>query len=283
MTAPADEQLFVTADQPFEEPVHDSGYDSSSDFTSELDDKTIETDTTPESTPSTSAQAILDRLSRLEHSQQQMMRKLKSDHDSQMAVLRDKLEQAQSKRKYAEETALAQPLLMAVNMTEVEAAVQAASLAEQESASALEEARKVAEEARLASGGIPQSAREATKEGDVGYGADSEYIIKKVTVNLDEVERAISISSLISLCRAFGRPDPKYGNEVYCAVVPKKKVRVSERMLLIHAQKYLPTAMVPKRFFFLQDLPSGITRKALAEAQAHGDMNKLVGLPAVEQ
>ncbi|KAI0560513.1 AMP-binding enzyme [Gracilaria domingensis] len=259
--------------------------DTASDLTDDLAPHTIETDSTVDTTttPNTSAQAILDRLARLEQSQHQMMNQLKSDHEQQMEQLREKLQHAQSRRKHAEQNVLAQPLVMAVNMTEVEAAVQAASLAEQESATALEEARKVAEDARLATGGIPQAAREATKEGDVGYGADSEYIIKKVTVNLDEVERAISISPLISVCRAFGRPDSKYGNEVYCAVVPKKNVRVSERMLLIHAQKYLATAMVPKRFFFLQDLPSGITRKALAEAQMQGDNTKLPGLPAIEQ
>ncbi|CAN8068435.1 unnamed protein product [Agarophyton chilense] len=256
---------------------------TASDLTNELEHHTIDTDSTVETTPSSSAQAILDRLARLEQSQNQMMNQLKSEHELEMAQLRQKLHHAQSKRQEAEQKVVAQPLIMAINMTEVEAAVQAASLAEQESASALEEARKVAEDARLAAGGIPQSIREATREGDVGYGADGEYIIKKVTVNLDDVERAISISPLISVCRAFGRPDAKYGNEVYCAVVPKKNVRVSERMLLIHAQKYLATAMVPKRFFFLQELPSGITRKALAEAQMQGDSTKLSGLAAIEQ
>lgn len=150
-------------------------------------------------------------------------------------------------------------------MTEVEAAVLAASFAEQESAAALEEARRVAEDARLAAGGIRQAIRDATPDGDVGYGADSEYIVKRISVNLDVVERAINNSPLVNVCRAFGRPDSKYGNEVYCAVVPKPNVRVSEPMLVMHAQKYLATAMVPKRFFFLENLPSGITRKALAE------------------
>ena len=91
---------------------------------------------------------ILDRLTRLEHSQNEMMQRLKSDHESQMRELRDKLERANQKRREAENhlvvtDSAGQPLLMEVNMTEVEAAVQAASFAEQESALALEEARKL--------------------------------------------------------------------------------------------------------------------------------------------
>ena len=231
------------------------------------------------------SKGILDRLTRLEHSQNEMMQRLKSDHETQMRELREKLERANQKRREAENHLIltdsgGQPLLMEVNMTEVEAAVQAASFAEQESALALEEARKVAEDARLAAGGIPKSARDSTKDGDVAYGADSEYIFKKVSVNLDEVERAISHSPLVNVCRAFGRPDSKYGNEVYCAVVPKKNVRISEPMLFVHAQKYLPTAWVPKRFFVLEYLPSGITRKALAETQLSTDPAKPLPAPA---
>lgn len=230
------------------------------------------------------AKGILDRLAKLEQRQNEMMTKLQGDHDTQMAELRKKLAQAEARRREIQSQTIdaPSPLLMEVNMAEVEAAVQAASFAEQESAAALEEARKVAEDARLAAGGIPQSVREATKDGDIGFGADGEYIVKKVSVNLDDVERAVMTSPLVSVCRAFGRPDSKYGNEVYCAVVPRRNVRVSEPMLLIHAQKHLPTAMVPKRFFFLEDMPPGITRKALADTQMAGDLGKKPPVQAIE-
>lgn len=225
------------------------------------------------------ARGILDRLNALEQSQHVMMDRLQSGHAAEMAALREKLAAAEQRRRQAEDAAVASeveqaPVLMEVNMEEVEAAVNAASLAEQESAQALEEARDVAEKARLASGGIPQALREATKEGDLGYGPDSEYIVKKVSVNLDDVEKVVGSSNLVSVCRAFGRPDSKYGNEVYCAVVPRRNVRVSEPMLVIYAQKHLPTAMVPKRFFFLEDLPSGITRKALADTEIGDEVPK---------
>lgn len=229
------------------------------------------------------ARGILERLTRLEESQHAMMQQVKADHDKQMASLRQKLELAEARRREAEDQAResSSSLLMEVNMTEIEAAVQAASFAEQESALALEEARKVAEDARLAAGGIPQSIRDATKEGEIGYGPDGEYIVKKVSVNLDDVERTISTSPLVSVCRAFGRPDPKYGNEVFCALVPKRGVRVSEPMLMMYAQKHLPVAMVPKRFFFLEDMPPGITRKALADTQIVDPIKK-PQVPALE-
>lgn len=229
------------------------------------------------------ARGILERLTRLEESQHVMMEQVQSEHEKQMASLRQKLDEAETRRREAEGQAResSSALLMEVNMTEIEAAVQAASFAEQESALALEEARKVAEDARLAAGGIPQSIRAATKEGEIGFGPDGEYIVKKVSVNLDDVERTISTSPLVSVCRAFGRPDPKYGNEVFCALVPKRGVRVSEPMLVMYAQKHLPAAMVPKRFFFLEDMPPGITRKALADTQIV-DPAKKPQVPALE-
>lgn len=221
------------------------------------------------------AQAILDRLSTLEQSQHDMMDRLQTAHQRQMAELRSQLEEAQLKCSDADEGQLvdAPPLLVHVNMTAVEAAVHAASFAEQESAEALAEARQVAEEARAAAGAlVPVPTAAPPVDPHIPYAPDAEFIVKKVSVNLDDVERAINNSSYVSVCRAFGLPDSKYGNEVYCAVVPKKKVKVSEPMLFIHAQKYLPTAMVPKRFYFLPDLPSGITRKALADTQMSGDL-----------
>lgn len=218
------------------------------------------------------AQDILDRLSRLEQSQHDLMQRLQSDHEQQMDDLRKRLQLAKQKCADAEQSdALvpAEPLFMQVNMTEVEAAVRAATFAEQESTMALEEAKKVAEEARRAAGTMSRAAI-CDAPNDTDSSLDNEYIVKKVSVNLDDVERVINNSSYVRVCRAFGLPDPRYGNEVYCAVVPRKGVKVSEPMLSIHAQKFLPTAQVPKRFYLLSDLPAGVTRQALADTQMSG-------------
>lgn len=222
---------------------------------------------------STKASGILARLAELESSQNSMMRDMQMSHEVERAELRKRLEEANARRRSVEvgDTPRdAQPVLMELNMTEIDAAVRAATLAEEESATALREAKAVAENARLASG-LPSKAVVSAENGhagqgdSVGFGADSEYIVKQVSINLDDVERVINQSPLVEVCRAFGRPDAKYGNEVYCCVVPKRNVRVSEPMLMLYAQKYLSTALCPKRFFFLDSLPSNVTRKYLAD------------------
>lgn len=234
------------------------------------------------------SQAILERLMRLEQSQNDFMSRLQSSHDNEMSQLKQQLQQAQGQCQSANHDQLiqVQPVLMQVDMTEVEAAVQAASYAEQESAQALLEATKLAQDARTYANGIPLTIKQHEKQPQLqiknsssSSSTDLEYIVKRVSVNLDEVERVISASSYVSVCRAFGLPDPKYGNEVFCAVVPRKNVKVSEPMLFIHAQKYLPSAMVPKRFYFVTELPAGITRKALADTHMAGELERTSLIP----
>lgn len=223
---------------------------------------------------SSRASGILSRLAELESSQNKMMRDMQSSHEAERAELCARIEEANSRRRVAEQgdaSHEAQPVLMELNMNEIDSAVRAAALAEEESSLALKEAREVAESARVASG-LPSKAvvaadstRGVHVDNSVGFGTDSEYIVKQVSVNLDDVERVINQSPLVEVCRAFGRPDAKYGNEVYCCVVPKRNVRVSEPMLMLYAQKYLSSALCPKRFFFLDSLPANVTRKYLAD------------------
>lgn len=227
----------------------------------------------------TGSNRILGRLQELESAQRRVMSEMQSKHNAERAELLARIEEANERRRRAElstgdPAAIAAPTIMEVSMSEIDAAVQAAQKAQAESTAALKEAEDVVERAKAVSGqgshalAITDGSDAQSNGGDgVGYGQDSEFIVKEVSVNLDEVERIINNSPLVEVCRAFGRPDAKYGNEVYCCVVPKRNVRVSEPMLMLHAQKYLSTALCPKRFFFLESLPSGITRKALADTR----------------
>lgn len=250
----------------------------------------------------TKAAGILSRLAELEQQQTQLLSDMQSRHASERDVLRAKLAAAQARRRSVElgggggdggsdsdDEPAAAPVLMELNMKEIDAAVSAASLAEQESAAALREAQDVAKRAQeAAAGGAMVVVGEAGGGGGragaaargIGYGADNEFIVKQVNVNLDDVERVVNNSPLVEVCRAFGRPDAKYGNEVYCCVVPKRNVRVSEPMLMLYAQKYLSSALCPKRFFFLESLPSGITRKALADSKMEDIGGGAGGKPA---
>lgn len=222
------------------------------------------------------ATSILARLSELEAQQKTLMSDMSTSHSAERDALRARIAAATARR-HSAETADAAPVLMELDMREIDAAVQAASAAEQESAAALSEAREVAARAKVNHGNQMVVAGGRGKrglgvEGGGGgtyenYGGDNEFIVKQVNVNLDDVERIINGSPLVEVCRAFGRPDPKFGNEVYCCVVPRRGVRVSEPMLMLYAQKYLSTALCPKRFFFLDSLPVGITRRVLAETR----------------
>lgn len=228
-------------------------------------------------------QGILSRLAKLEEQQEQMMAGIRQTHAEEMDELRHRLgELTRARREAADrlaaERAMPTPVLMEVNMDEIEAAVQAAAQAAQESDTAVAEVRKISADARIA------ASRDAPLmlPAPGVAGADGDFLVKRVNVNLDQVERAINMSDLVQICRAFGRPDSKYGNEVYCAVVPKKNIRVNEPMMMTHAQQYLPTAMVPKRFFFLEDLPNTVTRKALADTKQMSDMSGLNGVQMIE-
>lgn len=224
---------------------------------------------------------ILARLADLEASQSAMLSDMTKRHESERDELRARLAAAKERRRSAEvsggggtgDVNLPAPVLMELDMREIDAAVAAASTAEMESKTAMQEAVDAAERAKGGGGqlvvagadGVPGvGGTGSASDADVGFGADSEFIVKQVNVNLDDVERVINGSPLVEVCRAFGRPDKKFGNEVYCCVVPKRNVRVSEPMLLLYAQKYLSSALCPKRFFFLESLPTGITRKQLA-------------------
>ncbi len=217
--------------------------------------------------PGANVKGIMDRLATLESQQEQMMAGIRQSHASEMAALRQRLAKAEETRRAvnARESAPA-PVLMSVDMAEIDAAVHAAHVAAKRSDNDLKDLLKVAMDSR---GGGPPAIEAPPQSVEAG-----DYLVKRVSVNLDDVERVINSSDLVEVCRAFGRPDNKYGNEVYCAVVPKRGVRVSEPMITNYAQQYLPTAMVPKRFFFLEHLPSGITRKALAATQEIQDLAK---------
>lgn len=103
---------------------------------------------------------------------------------------------------------------------------------------------------------------EGNDEGDV--------LVKTVTVALDDVERAMRLSSLVGKARAFGCPDVKYGYEVYCVVSVAPGVaaaNVSESALMMHAQRRLPNAMVPRRIFVVDGgwKEEDVSRATLAE------------------
>jgi len=85
---------------------------------------------------------------------------------------------------------------------------------------------------------------------------------KKLVFNLNDVDRSIESHPSIAKAMAFAKEDDRLGNEIFCAVVPKRGARASDAWLKLHAQTMLPSMMVPKKFFIVERLPT--TRKEIA-------------------
>lgn len=217
---------------------------------------------------------ILERLQGIEEGQKQMEADLKAKHAKEMAEMQRLLDETQAANRAAAENANAPQIapVMNMNMDEVNAAVNAASLAAQDSSRHTAEAAEAAKRAALAAEEASKNKGPAIAPLDPNAEKvevfDPNNVQKTVTVSLDEVEEAMEAHPAVGVARAFGRPDPRFGSEIYCCVLPKKGARVSEPWLKLHAQSVLPAACVPKKFFYREDLKNDTERRDLSEDQA---------------
>ncbi len=106
---------------------------------------------------------------------------------------------------------------------------------------------------------------------------DQGALTKTVRVALDEVEKAMEKHPAVNRAKAFGRKDQRFGAEVFCAIVPKKGARVSEPWLKLFAQSQLPAPMVPKKFYYLKEVPQNMTRRELSESTLLKDLSAFSG------
>lgn len=217
---------------------------------------------------------ILERLQCIEAGQKQMEADLKAKHAKEMAEMQRLLDETQAANRAAAENANAPQVapVMNMNMDEVNAAVNAASLAAQDSSRHTAEAAEAAKRAALAAEEASKNKGPAIAPLDPSAEKvevfDPNNVQKTVTVSLDEVEEAMEAHPAVGVARAFGRPDPRFGSEIYCCVLPKKGARVSEPWLKLHAQSVLPAACVPKKFFYREDLKNDTERRELSEDKA---------------
>lgn len=204
---------------------------------------------------------IMERLDQIERNQRRLEEEIEAAHRREMERLRELFEKTENARAMNEEKQAVN-----VNMDEINSAVNAAAASAQSSsrdtAAAAQAAREAAEAAAKAAA-VSQAQPELSS--NVVEVADPSAIQKTVLVSLDEVESAMKMHPAVATARAFGRPDKKYGMEVFCAVNPKKGARVSEPWLKLHAQTVLPAAFVPKKFFYKADLTGTEGREELAK------------------
>lgn len=200
---------------------------------------------------------IMQRIDQIERNQMRLEEEIEGRHTLEMMRMRELIE------KMEEDSRTAAPTSMAVNMDEINSAVNKAAASAESSSRDTAAAAKAAKEAAAAA--IAASAlKENLGEGVVEV-KDPNCLQKTVLVSLEEVEQAVRMHPAVECARAFGRPDARYGVEVFCAINAKKGARVSEPWLKLHAQSYLKAAFVPKRFYYKKDLSEDEDREALSK------------------
>ncbi|KAK7380311.1 hypothetical protein VNO78_32819 [Psophocarpus tetragonolobus] len=110
--------------------------------------------------------------------------------------------------------------------------------------------------------------------GDVGYLDSDGYLhlvgrIKELInrggekISPIEVDAVLLSHPDIAQAVAFGVPDPKYGEEIHCAVISREGSDVDEAEVLRYCKKNLASFKVPKKVFITDSLPKTATGKIL--------------------
>jgi hypothetical protein len=233
------------------------------------------------------ADAILARLAAIEANQARLASDLADKNAAELEDLRLRLEEEEQAADLAAAGGDARggggmgeaaPVVLDVRMDELEAAVMAAAASAEMSAHNTKAAVQAAKDVAESAYGANQS-REVAIASTTG---DQGALTKTVRVALDDVETALRSHPAVAHARAFGRKDKRYGAEVFCAIVPKRGARVSEPWLKLHAQSLLPITFVPKKFYYLDELPVGMSRRELSESPLLKDLSAFSGYSEVK-
>ncbi|KAJ0963805.1 hypothetical protein J5N97_028927 [Dioscorea zingiberensis] len=76
-----------------------------------------------------------------------------------------------------------------------------------------------------------------------------------------EVDAVLLAHPDVAQAVAFGVPDPKYGEEINCAVIAREGAGLDEAEVLRHCKKNLASFKVPKKVFLTDSLPKTATGK----------------------
>mmetsp|Transcript_9434 Transcript_9434/g.19316 ORF Transcript_9434/g.19316 Transcript_9434/m.19316 type:complete len:847 (-) Transcript_9434:520-3060(-) len=236
--------------------------------------------------------AILSKLAEIEGNQRRLEEEISLRHRNELQEMEERIAliEAEKMEVAAAEAAARDeagaPILMEVQMDAMEsAAMAAASSAEEattstrrameastfsskhaaDSADAASAAAKAAAEAAAAAGDATLIAKNMAEKASIfeapSY-TDPDAVKKSLNISLADVDNSLKTHPAVAEARSFGKPDEKYGTEIYCAVQPRKGARLSEAWLKLHAQSVLPAMMVPKKFYLVDSLPKD--RKELA-------------------
>ncbi|PXF48392.1 putative peroxisomal-coenzyme A synthetase [Gracilariopsis chorda] len=233
----------------------------------------------PDELDEETANAILARLEAIEENHRRLQHDVEMRNAAEIEEMRRRVADAEAE---AERAAIGgvneNGKMIDLRMEELEAAVMAAAASAESSANNTREAVKAAREVADATYGTNHSQPVEVKASTGDQGA----LTKTVRVALDDVEAAMRNHPAVDVAKAFGRKDKRFGAEVFCAIVPKRGARVSEPWLKLHAQSVLPAPMVPKKFYYISQMPQGISRRELAESPLLQDLSQFPGYSEVK-
>lgn len=233
----------------------------------------------PQDLDEETANAILARLEAVEENHRKLQEDVEGRNAAELEDMKRRVAEAEAEAERAATGGLGENgQVVDVRMEELEAAVMAAAASAESSASNTREAVKAAKEVADAAYGTNQSQPVEVKASTGDQGA----LTKTVRVPLDDVEAAMRNHPAVELAKAFGRKDRRFGAEVFCAIVPKRGARVSETWLKLFAQSALPAPMVPKKFYYIEKLPEGISRRELSESPLLQDLSSFSGFSEVK-
>src|SRR6478609_6810823 len=118
-------------------------------------------------------------------------------------------------------------------------------------------------------------------EGFVRVSGRSKDLIIRGGVNIAplEIDEVLLKHPGISEAAAVGVPDPIYGEEVVCFVVPRPGASLTEAAVIEHCRATLPAPKVPKHVVIVSDLPKSDRGKVLRD-RLKEDWNQRMKLSA---
>jgi len=256
---------------------------------------------------------VNERLQSIEERTSQIEQGIAMKHRKELEEMKKRLAEMELEKKIADEEAVSartvtgvaasSPILMEVNMKEIENnvmsaadaaeasnvsmtratgamadsketgnpdettqyALEAAAAAMQAAASA----QAVAEFTRSVVKAAPPKPEIIEEEKLVGKTPDEYKVEKRVRVNFEEIENAMRNHPGVKNAMAYGSktdPNEEYQAAVICvAVQPKRGARCSQGWLRLHAQSVLPAHLVPSRYYVVDRFPE--YRHELAECE----------------
>eukprot|EP00178_Gracilaria_changii_P004936 TRINITY_DN17_c0_g2_i10.p1 TRINITY_DN17_c0_g2~~TRINITY_DN17_c0_g2_i10.p1 ORF type:complete len:913 (-),score=197.53 TRINITY_DN17_c0_g2_i10:5415-8153(-) len=226
--------------------------------------KIVETEKVPDAV----VDKIMERLDAVEDNQKRFEQEMEDRYGAEMEQMRERIKKLEDER---EQQAAQTPREMEEMRCALEKAAASAESSSRDTAAAAQAAKEAAAAAATAA-----SVQEGNQKNVMEI-RDPGELQKTIMVSLEDVDQAMRAHTAIKSARAFGRPDARYGAEVFCAVKAKKGARVSEPWLMLHAQSMLPAAFVPKKFFFKEDLRNDEDRSALSNDQSLKGIAELSG------